>query len=235
MTRALRLMAGVATLAVLGGCATSGTPSRDDPFESMNRAAYRFNEPLDRDVIVPIVRAYTENVPWVVRQAFANFANNIDDFFSGVNGVLQGKPEKAGHDFGRVTVNTIFGIGGLIDFASEAGIPRGDEDFGQTFGVWGFPAGPYLFIPAFGPTTGRDLTGFGVRIALGPVLEVNNEALRWTLIGWGYVDARARALEAQTLAEKAALDPYTFIRRSYLQRREYLIYDGKPPPPKDDE
>lgn len=229
--RALALVAALA----LAGCATTTTTSAVDPLEPLNRAAYRFNEPLDRDVIKPIARAYAETTPRIVRQVFNNFYGNIEDFFSGVNGMLQNKPEKAGHDFGRVMLNSLFGLGGLIDFASEAGIPRGDEDFGQTFGVWGIPPGPYLFIPAFGPWTVRDLTGLGVRIALGPTSEIPNHAVRWSLYGWGYVEAQARVMEAQSLAEKAALDPYTFIRRSYLQRREYLTYDGKPPPRKEDD
>jgi phospholipid-binding lipoprotein MlaA len=224
------LVAGA--IVALGGCATT---SAVDPLEPLNRFAYRIHEPLDRDVVRPIVQAYAETVPQVVRRTFSNVFNNIDDFFSGVNGLLQGKPEKAGHDFGRVLVNSFFGIGGLIDFASEAGIPKGDEDFGQTFGAWGIPHGPYLFIPLFGPTTARDLTGFGVRVALGPVPEISEEAVRYTLYGWTYLEARAQALEAQTLAEKAALDPYTFIRRSYLQRRDYLTYDGRPPPPKEED
>jgi phospholipid-binding lipoprotein MlaA len=232
-----RAVAVASTVAVLGGCATSGgaPASRVDPLEPLNRAAFAFNEPLDRDVVKPIVRAYVENVPRPIRQIATNFFGNIEDFFSGVNGMLQNKPDKAGHDFGRVVVNSLFGLGGLIDFASEAGIPKGDEDFGQTFGVWGMPAGPYLFIPLLGPSTGRDMTGFVVRFLVSPVPEIENDVVRWALYGIGYLDVRSQLLEAQSLAAQAALDPYTFVRRSYLQRREYLIYDGKPPPPKDDE
>jgi phospholipid-binding lipoprotein MlaA len=216
----------------LGGCATT---SRVDPLEPFNRAMYAVHEPLDRDLIRPAIQAYVDNVPSGVRRTVASFFANIDDFFSGVNGLLQGKPEKAGHDFGRVVVNSFFGLGGLIDFASQANIPRGEEDFGQTFGAWGIPQGPYLFIPAFGPTTARDGTGWIVRAYLAPIRQIPQWEVEWSLFGLGYVDARAQVLEAQTLAEKAALDPYTFIRRSYLQRREYLTYDGRPPPEKDED
>jgi phospholipid-binding lipoprotein MlaA len=132
-------------------------------------------------------------------------------------------------------VNSFFGLGGLIDFASEAGIPRGEEDFGQTMGFWGVPQGPYLFVPLFGPTTVRDGTGFIIRAYLSPFDFINEWEIRTSLFGLNYLEARAQALEAQSLAERAALDPYTFIRRSYLQRREYVTYDGKPPPRKDDE
>jgi phospholipid-binding lipoprotein MlaA len=226
----------MAAALLVAGCATTpATTSRSDPFEPFNRAMYAFNEPLERDVVLPVVRTYVETVPRPLRQLVTNFGNNIEDFFSGVNGLLQGKPEKAGHDFGRVIVNSSFGIGGLIDFASDARIPRGEEDFGQTFGVWGIPQGPYLFIPLFGPTTVRDGSGFAVRIALGPTRHIPSWEVRDSLFALGYLDARAQALEAQSLVGKAALDPYTFIRRSYLQRREYLTYDGQPPRKEDDE
>jgi len=112
--------------------------------------------------------------------------------------------------------------------------PRGEEDFGQTFGHWGIPQGPYLFIPLFGPTTFRDGTGAGIRIWLAPLRQLN-PIPRDVLFGLGYLDVRSQLLETQGLAAKAALDPYTFLRRSYLQRREYLTYDGQPPPRKDDD
>ncbi|HVE50441.1 MAG TPA: VacJ family lipoprotein, partial [Casimicrobiaceae bacterium] len=206
--RAMRRNAFAMSLALfVAACATTMTPtSAVDPLEPLNRAAFRFNEPLDRDIIKPMVRAYLE-LPRGVRYPVTSFFNNIEDFFSAVNGMLQGKPDKAGHDAGRVIVNSFFGLGGLIDFASEAGIPRGEEDFGQTFAVWGAPAGPYLFIPLFGPSTGRDATGFVVRYFLSPIPQIESEALQWSLTGLGYVEARSQALEAQSLAEGASLDP----------------------------
>jgi phospholipid-binding lipoprotein MlaA len=235
MNARLALRLALAASLTLSGCVTTKAPSRADPLEPVNRAMFAINEPIDRDVILPGIRAYNESVPRVVRQMVSNFFNNIEDFFSGVNGLLQGKPEKAGHDFGRVIVNSSFGLGGLIDFASEANIPRGGEDFGQTFGYWGIAQGPYLFVPLFGPTTVRDGSGWIVRYFVGPIPEINNWAVRDSLYFIGYVDLRAQAYEAQGLVEKAALDPYTFIRRSYLQRREYLTYDGQPPARKDDD
>jgi phospholipid-binding lipoprotein MlaA len=149
--------------------------------------------------------------------------------------MLQNKPDKAGNDLGRVITNTGFGLLGLIDVASDAGIPKGNEDFGQTFGYWGIPQGPYLFIPVFGPTTVRDGTGVVIRAYASPIgyiEDVSTRNILWTL---GFIDARASALQAESLVEQAALDRYTFIRRAYLQRRQYLVYDGKPPPPKEDE
>jgi len=238
----LALGARLGRLAIVGaallvtGCATTGGSARsDDPIEPWNRAMFAIHQPIQDNVIRPAAQAYVDYVPYVIRQPISNVFNNIDDLFSAINGLLQGKPEKAGHDLGRVMLNTMWGIGGLIDIASEAGIPRGNEDFGQTFGVWGFPQGPFLFVPLWGPTTVRDGTGWLVRLYLGPVGYIPDVPTRNILYGIGAVDLEAQALETQKLVDQAAIDKYSFIRRSYLQRRAYLTYDGKPPPEKDDE
>ena len=139
---------------LVAGCAMG--PSRDDPFEPMNRTLYQVHDAVDTAVVKPVAQAYIDVVPQFIRPAFSNVFNNIDDLFSAVNDLLQGKLDKFGDDLGRVVLNTGFGLGGLFDLASMIGIERGNEDFGQTFGVWGFPQGPYLFVPLFGPTTVRD-------------------------------------------------------------------------------
>ena len=227
--KSLRSPAGVALLTVLvAGCATG--PSRDDPFEPMNRTMYQVHDAVDTAVVKPVAQAYIDVVPQLIRTGVSNVFNNIDDLFSAVNGLLQGKLDKFGDDLGRVVLNTGFGLGGIFDLASMIGIERGNEDFGQTFGAWGFPQGPYLFVPLFGPTTVRDGTGVLTRIALGPVGYIPNVPLRNGLYGTGYVDLRAQALEAGAVVDTAALDRYLFIRNAYLQRRRYLLYDGKPPP-----
>lgn len=233
MTRLVRAATAALLGAWLAGCAS--VPSKVDPLEPMNRALYQVHDALDSTVVKPVAEGYEAIVPKVVRTAFSNVFYNIDDLFSAVNGLLQGKPDKAGNDLGRVMVNTLFGFGGLIDIATEAGIERGNEDFGQTFAVWGFPQGPYLFIPLFGPTTVRDGTGVLVRIGLGPVGYIPDVPVRNSIYGLGYVDLRAQALDAGDLLNQAALDRYTFIRNAYLQRRRYLVYDGKPPPEEDDQ
>ena len=227
-----RLIAATA-LALLAGCAA--TPSKVDPLEPMNRALYKVHDVLDTNIVKPVAEGYTTVVPKFMRTGFANVFNNIDDLFSAVNGLLQGKPDKAGNDLGRVLINTFFGMGGLIDIASDAGIERGNEDFGQTFAVWGIPQGPYLFIPLFGPTTVRDGAGVIVRIAVGPVGYINDVALRNSIYGVGYVDLRSQVLESGSIVDTAALDRYIFIRNAYLQRRRYLTFDGKPPPEPEDE
>jgi phospholipid-binding lipoprotein MlaA len=231
---AARRACALAAAALVTGCATTGPASPDDPLEPMNRALYGVHDAVDTAVVRPIAQAYVDVVPQLMRQGVSNVFNNINDFFSGVNGILQGKLDKAGDDVGRVLLNTGFGLGGLFDLASMMGIERGNEDFGQTFGVWGFPQGPYLFVPLFGPTTVRDGAGVVVRVVWGPNYYVNDEALRWSLYGIGYLDLRAEALDASKVVDTAALDRYTFIRNAYLQRRRYLVYDGKPPPEKEE-
>jgi phospholipid-binding lipoprotein MlaA len=201
----------------------------------MNRASYRVHEVVDGHFIKPMVQAYVDYTPRLVQQGIHNFFGNIDDFFSFINAALQNKPDKAGHDLGRVITNTGFGLLGLIDVASEAGVPKGNEDFGQTFGVWGIPQGPYLFIPVFGPTTVRDGTGWIVRGYASPIGYIEDIPTRNVLWALNVIDLRASALQAESMVNQAALDPYTFIRRAYLQRRRYLVYDGQPPPAKDDD
>jgi phospholipid-binding lipoprotein MlaA len=228
------LFAPVALVAtLLAGCAA--VPSRVDPLEPMNRALYEVHEVIDTNLARPIAQGYVDLVPVPIRTIVSNVFNNIDDLFSAVNGFLQGKPDKAGHDLGRVILNTGFGFGGIFDLASEMGIPRGNEDFGQTFAVWGFDQGPYLFIPVFGPTTVRDGTGVLVRLALGPVGMIHDVPLRNSLYGVGAVDIRAQALGASEIVDTAALDRYLFIRNAYLQRRRYLVYDGAPPREKEED
>ena len=230
----LRLPALLAAALLLSACAS--TPGRPyDPFEASNRVMYAINDPLDKYIAKPIAQAWVDYVPSFIRTGASNYFNNIDDLFSGINGLLQGKLDKAGDDFGRVMINTGFGFLGLIDIASEAGIPRGNEDFGQTFGYWGIPQGPYLFIPLWGPSTVRDGTGSILRYWYTPTQLIPDVAVRNVIYGIGAIDARAQALGATSLLEQASIDPYTFVRRSYLQRREYLVYDGKPPPEKEGE
>src|SRR5207249_9663325 len=160
--------------------------------------------------------------PKPVQQTIRNFFGNIEDAFSALTALMSGKLDRAGNDMGRVIVNTLFGIGGLIDVASDGGIPKGDWDFGLAFGTWGFQQGPYLFVPLIGPTTVRDGTGLAIRVYLGPVGYLPDVPTRNVLYGIGALDLRAQALSAESVIDQAALDRYTFIRRAYLQRRQYL-------------
>jgi phospholipid-binding lipoprotein MlaA len=193
------------------------------------------HEPIDTHVVRPFIDAYTKVMPAPFRMAVSNFFNNIDDLFSAINDGLQGKPEKMGNDLGRVVINSGMGLGGLIDIASQVGVERGNEDFGQTFGVWGFGQGPYLFVPVFGPTTVRDGTGWIARLYWGPTGYIPDVAVRNSLYALGAIDLRYQAQDAVSFVDQAALDHYAFIRRAYLQRRLYLLYDGKVPPQKEEE
>ena len=229
---ALARAALAVAVALLAGCAAA--PSRDDPLEPMNRALYEFHDTVDTAVVKPVAQAYIDVVPELIRTGVSNVFNNIEDLISAVNDLLQGKLDKLDNDLARVLLNTAFGVGGIFDLASMVGLERGNEDFGQTFGAWGLPQGPYLFVPFFGPTTVRDGSGTLVRIMVGPVGYIGEVPLRNSLYGLGAVDIRAQALSAGAIVDTAALDRYLFIRNAYLQRRRYLLYDGKPPPEPED-
>jgi phospholipid-binding lipoprotein MlaA len=228
---ARRGVAACAMAACLAGCALG--PTREDPFEPANRVAYQVHEAVDGTIVKPFVQAYVDYAPQIVQTAIRNFFGNIDDMFSVVNDFLQWKLDKAGNDMGRVITNTAFGLLGMIDIASDAGVEKGNEDFGQTFGYWGIPQGPYVFVPLFGPTTVRDGSGWIIRAYTTPIGYIPDVPTRNILWAIGYVDLRAEALQTESLVNQAAIDKYTFIRRAYLQRREYLVHDGAPPPPKD--
>ena len=236
MTSCLQRLGAVAAVAALAGCATVQAPSKDDPFEPWNRAMYEVHQVVDGKVIKPAVQVYVDVTPQPIQRGISNFFGNLDDVVSVMNDFLQWKLDKAGNDMGRVMLNSFFGIGGIIDVAADLNIEKGNEDFGQTFGYWGIPQGPYLFIPVLGPTTVRDGTGLIVRAYASPLSYVVVDVpTRTILYGIGFVDARAQLLKGESIVEGAALDRYTFIRRAYLQRREYLVRDGAPAPFKEDE
>lgn len=218
----------VLAASLVAGCAA--TPSRVDPLEPMNRAFYEVHDAVDTAVMRPAIQFYIDVVPQPLRQSVSNFFNNIDDLISAMNDLLQGDFDRFGNDMGRVTLNTGFGLAGLFDLASMVGIERGNQDFGLTFGKWGFDQGPYLFVPLFGPTTVRDGAGWIVRLYVGPTGYITDVPLRNTIYAVGAVDLRAQYTEATKLVDTAALDRYLFIRNAYLQRRRYMVYDGKPPP-----
>jgi phospholipid-binding lipoprotein MlaA len=214
--------------AMVSGCALS--PSKTDPFEQWNRGMYSIHESVDGALIKPVAQAYVRDAPVLLQTGISNFFGNIDDLFTGVNYALQGNGNRAGDAFGRVLLNTTFGIGGIFDLASQAGIPKDKNDFGITLGKWGAPDGPYFFVPLFGPTTLRDGTGAAIRIYASPTGFIGDETVRWTVWGINYGDTRAQALQTEGVLDQAALDKYRFLRNAYLRARRYQLYDGKPPP-----
>jgi phospholipid-binding lipoprotein MlaA len=212
------------------GCATTASDPRD-PLEGFNRAMWTFNDTLDESFIKPVSRGYKAVAPEPLRNMVRNFFSNIDDVFNGANNMLQGKFLDGWTDWFRVIVNTTIGVLGINDVASEMRLEKHNEDFGQTFAVWGVGDGPYLVLPFFGPYTLRDSAGLILDWELDPVVRARPIALRNTLIGTRFISKRTDFLDASTMLEEAALDRYVFLRDAYLQRRRSLIYDGNPPRP----
>lgn len=204
-----------------------------DPLEPVNRVIFTINDKIDAAVVRPVAQAYVDYVPRLLRQGVTNVFGNLSDMFSAVNNLLQLKKEPLGNDLGRVLVNSTFGLGGIFDIASEAGIEKYNEDFGQTLGYWGVGPGPYLVLPILGPSNVRDTAGLVVHGYIDPVNQVTPRSNKYELWGLRAIDTRASLLGTDTLVSGAALDKYTFIRSAYTQRRQSLVYDGKPP--KDDE
>lgn len=230
----------IATLAVavsmaglLGGCATSGNPK--DPIEGFNRAMFSFNEGLDAVIIKPVAQGYEAALPQPVRNGVTNFFGNIADVFIAVNNLLQGKVPEAFSDAGRVVVNSTVGILGAFDIATDMGLEKHEEDFGQTFGRWGVGNGAYVVVPFFGPRTVRDTAGLVLDIAADPVANIDNVPTRNTLLAVRVVSDRANLLPADKVIEEAALDKYSYLRDAYLQRRRSLIHDGNAPREQDAE
>ena len=212
---------------LLAGCATSGNPK--DPIEGFNRAMFAFNEGLDAAIVKPVATGYDAVLPSPVRTGVTNFFGNIEDVLIGVNNLLQGKLPQAFSDLGRVVINTTVGLLGVIDFASDVGLEKHDEDFGQTFGRWGVGNGAYVVIPVFGPRTVRDTVGLVLDVAADPVSNHRPRRTRDVALVLRLINDRANLLPADKVVEEAALDKYSYMRDAYLQRRRNLIHDGNPP------
>ncbi len=236
--RHLSLMAVCLLLAVLTGCASGPRSDPRDPWEPFNRSMWAFNDGLDKAVLRPVAETYKDVTPNLLRKGVNNFFSNLTDLWSFVNNSLQLKPREAMESLTRFNLNTFFGLGGLLDIASEAGIERHREDFGQTLGRWGVPSGPYLVVPFLGPSTLRDTAARAINATGDPVYYVDNVFKRNSLYVLRVVDLRASLLRAGNVLEEAALDRYTFTRDVYLQirRREVLgdkVDDIQDTPPTD--
>jgi phospholipid-binding lipoprotein MlaA len=230
-TNALRRLVSWALAAglllALGGCAVGPVNPRD-PLEPFNRKALEFNEGVDSIVLKPVATVYRQQVPALVRTGVSNFFNNMSDGWSFVNSALQFKFGNAAENFMRLNVNTFLGLGGILDIASDLNIERHREDFGQTLGRWGVPAGPYIMLPLLGPSTLRDALSLTVDRKGDPVHYVAPTHDRYELYGLRAVDKRSNSLRVGTVLEEAALDKYTFIRDSYLQKRRAEITERDP-------
>lgn len=221
------LACGVVVLS--SGCATNAENPRD-PYEGFNRAMFLVNEKVDAVVTKPVAQAYDKAAPLPVRAGVGNFFGNVSDLWTGINNGLQGKFSDGFSDFGRLLINSTVGIFGLFDVASEIGLEKHDEDFGQTLASWGVEDGGYVFLPLIGPRTLRDAGGFVVDSFADPVgWGVENIPVRNSTRGVRLIDTRAGLLPADKVVEDAAFDKYSYIRDAYLQRRRSQIYDGRPP------
>ncbi len=228
--KALRHLMIVVLALLMTACASTQTTSNDprDPFENYNRSMFSFNTSLDENVIKPVATGYADYVPSFIRTAIGNFFGNLGDVWTALNNYLQGKPRDGTSDVGRVAFNSTFGLLGLIDVATPMGLPKHDEDFGQTLGVWGVKSGPYLVLPFFGSSTVRDGVAKPVDLFYGDALNyVGNQSFENSSRVVRIVDDRAAFLGSSSLMEGAALDPYQFYRDAYLQRREARVRDGR--------
>jgi phospholipid-binding lipoprotein MlaA len=219
LARAAATALVLAAALALAGCATAEKRNPRDPFEPFNRGVSEFNDGLDRVVLRPAASTYRKAVPSLVRTGVSNFFGNLGDVWSAVNSLLQLKVANAFENAMRVHVNTFFGLGGILDLASEFNIERHKEDFGQTLGRWGVPAGPYLVLPFFGPSTLRDAIALPVDRRFDLTQQIDPHSARYGVYTLRALDKRANLLIVSDVLENASLDRYTFTRDAYLQRR----------------
>lgn len=217
------LAVALVSMVALGGCATSPDANPRDPWEPFNRGVYEFNDAVDAAVMKPIAEAYSEVTPDLIRTHISNFFANLGDAWSFVNAALQARPREAAENLMRFNLNTFLGFGGILDIASEMGIERTKLDFGQTLGRWGVPAGPYVVLPLWGPSSVRDAAGITIESRGDLIMGIDHIPSRNTLYGLRLVEKRANLLRATNMLEGVALDKYSFTRDAYLQRRDSQI------------
>jgi len=233
--RSLTVVAAVVAMAAaLVGCTTiresrGGPGQRLDPWENWNRKVFNFNESVDDAILKPVATVYADVVPQPVRRGVSNFFSNFADAWSAVNNMLQGKFALGLEDATRVGANTLFGLFGILDVASEMGLEHHYEDFGQTLGRYGVGAGAYVVLPILGPSTVRDTAALPLdRLATPPAFFDGTG----TQLGLGFLqilNTRSSLLGATRVIDDIALDKYTFVRDAYLQRRRSLVFDGEEP------
>jgi phospholipid-binding lipoprotein MlaA len=214
---------------VVSGCASPGEGDPRDPLEPLNRRIYRFNEVIDENIAKPVATAYRDLLHEEIRSRVRNFFANIGDIWIGANNFLQGKFQEGVEDWARFAFNSTFGLLGIHDVASDFGLEKHNEDFGQTLGRWGAGPGPYLVLPILSSSTVRDAGGTGVDWFTDPLQELDPNRVRNSAIVVRMINTRADLLDATRILEQAALDRYIFQRDAYLQRRQNLVYDGRPP------
>ncbi|GAB4063476.1 VacJ family lipoprotein [Uliginosibacterium sediminicola] len=210
---------------LLAACATGSNPR--DPWEDANRKVLVFNQKVDAWVLKPVAQGYDAVAPTPVRIGVSNVFSNVEDVWIGINNLLQGKPAASANDFGRFAINLTLGIFGVFDVASEMGLDKHDEDFGQTLGVWGVKDGPFVMLPFFGPRTLRDSGALVVDTLANPLSYIPAIPVRNVSRGLKLISERADLLSAEKALDDAALDYYSYLRDFYLNRRKSQIRDGR--------
>ncbi|MBT2339425.1 MULTISPECIES: MlaA family lipoprotein [Pseudomonas] len=198
--------------------------TEEDPWESINRPIFTFNDTLDTYALKPLAQGYQYVTPQFLEDGIHNMFRNIGDVGNLANNVLQAKPAAAGVDTARLIFNTTFGLLGFFDVGTQMGLQRSDEDFGQTLGYWGVGSGPYVMLPLLGPSTLRDAPAKYVDSYTGPYRYMDNVSVRNSVFGLNIVDTRASLLSAEKMVSG---DKYVFIRNAYLQNREFKVKDGQ--------
>ena len=194
----------------------------NDPFEDINRVTFEFNESLDRNFLKPVAQTYSKT-PKPIKKGVTNFFNNLEEVETSVNQVLQVKPKLALNDLTRFVINSTIGLGGLIDVATKIGLTRHEEDFSQTLALWGVPTGPYLMLPALGPSSLRDALSKPFSSFLSVTFHMTEADVNITLKGIDALETRERLLEIESLIYG---DRYDFVKDSYIQYMNYEVKDG---------
>lgn len=233
LTKKLIQAAGALIFSLLTACATVGGGDARDPLESWNRGVQDFNDGLDKYAIKPVAQGYQWITPDFVDEGVSNFFSNIDDISVTINDLLQFKLEQTGSDGARLIVNSVAGIGGLIDVASLIDLPKHREDFDQTLGVWGVPTGPYLVLPLFGPSSPRGVCGLVGKAAMNPISYIDSAAITGGLFTLNTIDVRSDNLTTEKIIDEASTDRYEFLKNAYFQNRNYLVNDGNVPESED--
>jgi len=218
------LVLAVVWLALVPASVVAQEESDPDPWEGFNRGVYEFNDFVDRYVLKPVAIGYRKVTPDIVEVGISNFFGNLREVRTIFNDVCQLKLPKAARDSARFVVNTTVGLVGFIDVGTRIGLESQPEDFGQTFGYWGIPSGPYLVLPFLGPSTVRDTVGLAPDWWTGISLFIEDEWVVWGLVTLDIVNTRAELLDME---KHVVGDRYTFIRDAYLQKREYNVNDGE--------
>lgn len=225
--RTLTTRLALVSAVLLAGCAHLPADEPSDPLEPVNRGIFKFNRGADRYVLRPVAKTYRNYVPAEIRSGTHNFLDNLFYPTVIVNDLLQAKFAQGGKDLGRFVLNTTVGIVGIMDVATPLGLPRNNEDFGQTLGRWGVGEGWYLMLPLLGPSTNRDLVGRAGDYFTSPTTYADTYP-SLAVTATDVIDSRAGLLDADRLLDEQ-IDPYVFIRTVYLERRYNLIFDGNPP------